>query len=83
MPDDPLDRGIGIAADVDRRTRLLDGLGPQIGRLDVDVLTVVFGGLLGPQRLDRLDAFVEQRTAGLGVGAVIAHLLEIPARADA
>ena len=51
-------------------------------RIEVDVLAVVLGGFVRPQLLDGLDPLVEQRAAGLRVGAVVAQLLEVPARAD-
>ena len=59
--------------------RLPHGLGPAVGRVEIDVLAVVFDGFVGPLGLDGFDALVEQRIASLRVRAVVAQLLDIPA----
>ncbi|KUI24816.1 hypothetical protein AU196_16005 [Mycobacterium sp. IS-1742] len=82
VPDDPLDRRIGVAADVDRWMRFLHRFRAAERRFEVDVPPVVLGGFVGPQRLDGLDALVEQGTAGLRVRAVVAQFLDVPAGAD-
>ncbi len=62
---------------------LLNRLGTKVGRVEVDEGAVIFGGFLGPQCLDGLDALVQQRTPPrLGVGAVVAQLLDVPACTD-
>ena len=63
--------------------RLLDRLRPAPDRVEVDVLAVVGGLVLGPDRLHRLDALAHQREAAVRIGAVVLHLLAVPTRADA
>jgi len=71
-------------AHVDGRMRLLHGLRPGVDRREVDVLTVVLGLALGPDRLHRLDALAqEQETAREVSRAVVRHLLRVPAGAHA
>jgi hypothetical protein len=82
VPDHTPDCGVGIPADVDGRIRLLHGLGPDVGRVEVDVAAVVLGGFVGPQRLDGLDSLVEQAAAGFRVRAVVSEFLDVPACAD-
>ena len=48
------------AADQDRRMRLLHRLRPGLHRIEVDELAVVFGRVLRPDRLHRLDALARQ-----------------------
>jgi hypothetical protein len=83
VPDDPLDCGVGVAADEDGRMRFLHRLRSAVRRREVHVLAVVLGGIVGPKCFDGLDALVQQGTAGLRVGAVVAQLLDVPAGADA
>jgi hypothetical protein len=45
-------------------------------------LAVKFRLLLGPQRLHRQDALAYQLEAGVIAGAVVFHLLDVPAAAD-
>ncbi len=71
------------AADDDRRVRLLHRLGPGHNRVEVDELAVVFGLGFRPDLLHRLDALAHQLGAALEGGAVVLHLLGIPADADA
>ena len=63
--------------------RLLHRLRPEEDRVEVDVLAVVFGLLGGPDLLQRGQLLVDPRASGGGVGAVVAHLLAVPADADA
>src|SRR3981189_2008675 len=83
VSDHPLDRGVGVATDVDGRVRFLDRLGTDVRRTEVDVLAVVLGGFGRPQRPDGLDALVEQRTTRLRVRSMVAQLLDVPAGAHA
>jgi hypothetical protein len=72
VSDHTLDRGVGVAADKDGRMRLPYRLGSAVRRGEVDIFAVVFRRFGGPERLDGLDTFVQQRTASLRVGAVVA-----------
>ena len=63
--------------------RLLHRLRPRPDAIEVDELAVVRGLVLGPDRLHRLDPLAHQREARARVGAVVVHLLEVPAGADA
>src|SRR5262249_46992485 len=67
----------------DRRMRLLERLGGLPGGIEVDEFALVLRCLLGPDALHRLDAFPQDRPAMPEVGAVIAHLLDVPACPDA
>ena len=58
-------------------------LGVRPDPLERDVLAGVAGLLLRPDRLHRLDALAHQRHPRARVGAVVAHLLAVPAGADA
>jgi probable F420-dependent oxidoreductase len=80
---DELQRRAAVAADEDRRVRVLGRLWPAPDPVEVDVAAVVGGLLFGPDRLHRLDALAHQTEAAAGVGAVICHLLEVPTRTDA
>ena len=72
-----------VAAHEHRRMRLLDRLRPAPDRVEVDVLAVVGGLVLGPDRLHRLDPLAHQREAAVRIGPVVLHLLAVPTRADA
>jgi hypothetical protein len=61
--------------------RLLLGLGIEPDRIEVDVLAVVFGLLLGPQLLHGEHALAQQLEAGVVFGAVVLHLVDVPAAA--
>ena len=63
--------------------RLLGGLGPGPDLVEVDVLAVEFGLVLGPDLLHRPHLLAETLEARLVVGAVVFHLLGIPPTADA
>ncbi len=71
------------AADQDRRMRLLHRFWPGHDLVKIDHVAVIFGLGLGPDLLHRLDPLAHQLEAGLGIGAVIFHLVGIPAAADA
>src|SRR5271165_3918108 len=70
------------AADDNRRPRLLHRLRPAFHPWELNEFTMVLGLVLGPDRIHRLNAFAHQLEAGLKGGAVISHLLRIPAAAD-
>ena len=80
--DDAPQRAVGAAADQNRRMGLLDGLRPGPDRVEVDVLAVVLGLVLGPDRLHRLRPLAHEREPPPRVGAVVLHLLLVPAGAD-
>ena len=63
--------------------RSLSGLGPRPDALEVDVLAVVARLILRPDRLDRLDPLGHDRHPHARVGAVVEHLLPVPAGAHA
>src|SRR5579862_3284461 len=81
--DDAAQRVIGLAAEDDRRMRALHRLGIRPDLVEIDHRPVILGLLLGPQRLHREDALAHQLEAGFVAGAVVFHLLDIPAAADA
>jgi hypothetical protein len=66
-----------------RRAGPLGRLGVGPDALEAHVLAVVAGLVLGPDRPHRLDALGHDRHPQARVGAVVAHLLAVPARADA
>ena len=70
------------AADDDRRVWLLHRFGPRRHRAECDEIAVVFGGLLGPDLLHRLDPLAHQLEAGFELGAVVLHFVLVPAAAD-
>ena len=72
-----------VAADQHRRVRRLGGLRPRPDALEVHEAPVVARLVLRPDRLHRLDALAQQLHPGARVGAVVAHLLPVPAGADA
>ena len=53
------------------------GVGPDL--VEVDELAVEFGFLLGPQLLHGERALAQQLEAGVVLGAVVLHLLHVPA----
>ena len=63
--------------------RHLDRLRPGHHRPEIDELAVVFRLGAGPDRLHRLDPLPRQLVAGGEDGAVIGHLILVPAIADA
>ena len=63
--------------------RPLPGLWPRPDRVEIHELAVKRRFVLGPQGLHRQDALAHQLEAGVVSGAVIFHLLDIPAAADA
>src|SRR3954453_1098653 len=62
---------------------LLKGRGGASDPVEVDELAVVARLLFRPERLARLDPLPEDREPALWIRAVVGHLLEIPAGADA
>src|SRR4051794_7126793 len=72
-----------VAADPHRRMGVLDRLRPRPDAVEAHVLSAIRGFGLGPYRLDRLDALAHDRHPHPRVGAVVAHLLAVPAGADA
>src|SRR6185312_13157847 len=81
--DDAAQRVIRLAAQEDRRMRALRRLGPGPDRIEPDHLAAIGGGLLGPDLLHRENAFAHQLEPRLVLGAVVFHLLDVPAAADA
>jgi hypothetical protein len=75
----PGQRGVPIAADVDGRMRLLYRLGPGENRVEVNMLAVELGLVLGPDLLERDQLFVRDRSAGPWIRAVVAHFFTAPA----
>ena len=71
------------AAHEDRRVRLLDRLRPRPDRRRSHELAVERGLVVRPDLLHGQDALAHEREAPLRVGAVVAHLLAVPAAADA
>src|SRR5205085_7776688 len=70
---------IALAAEKDRRMRLLLRLGVEPDRIEVDELAVEFGLLLGPQRFHGEHALAQQLEASVVARAVVLHLLDVPA----
>src|SRR5205814_9818218 len=80
--DDAAQRVIALAAEDDRRVRLLRRLRPRPHLVEIDHLAVIFRLVLGPQRLHREDPLAHQLEARVVAGAMVFHLLDIPAAAD-
>ena len=74
---------LGLGAEQDRRSTRLDRLRIAPHGAEVDKLAVIFGDFLGPDFLHRLDALAQNLPALFEIGAVIFHLLGVPATADA
>src|SRR4051812_3009606 len=72
-----------VAADEHGRVWTLRGLRPGPDAIEVDVLAVIAGLVFGPDRLHRFDPLGHDRHAPARVGAVVLHLLAVPAGADA
>ena len=81
--DDAAQRVVGLAAQQDRRVRLLRRLRVRPDLVEIDHLAVILGLVLRPQRLHRQDALAHQLEARVVAGAVVFHLLDVPAAADA
>ena len=62
--------------------RPLHGLRPHPDRVEADEFPVELGGVLRPDLLHREHLLGEPLEARLGVGAVVLHLLDVPAAAD-
>src|SRR3989442_15890956 len=64
------------------RSRLLLGLGPGPDRVEVHELAVELGDVPRPDLLQRAHLLLEPLEAGLELGAVMLHLLGVPAAAQ-
>src|SRR2546428_4662965 len=80
---DAIERRRAVAADDDRRVRLLDWLriGPDL--VEVHELAVKLGLAVGPDLLHRQHALAQEPPAALPLGAVIGHFFLVPSAADA
>src|ERR1700756_1253442 len=74
---------VALAAEQNRRIRLLLGFGIEPDRVEGDKFAVEFRLVLGPQGLHGQHAFAQYLEAVPVVRTVIFHLLGIPARANA
>src|SRR5579884_1704333 len=74
---------VALAAQQNRRMRLLLRLRPRPDRVEIDHRAVEGGFLFRPQRLHRQDPLAHQLEAGGVAGAVVFHFLDVPAAADA
>src|SRR2546430_4923812 len=72
-----------VAAHQDRWVRLLNGLRERPDPVEIHELAMELRFLLSPNLLHREDALPEQSPSSLEVGAVILHLLGVPATAAA
>src|SRR6185295_19690339 len=81
--DHPVEGLLAVPSDDDRRVRLLErlGIGPDL--LESHEVALVARLALRPDRLHREDALAQQPPAALPRGAVVLHLLRVPAAADA
>src|SRR6185436_17840489 len=80
----PPQGGLAVAADPDRRVRLLNGLGPTVERLESIELAREGRGTLRPQRLEDADVLVSYRAPPLELRrAERLELLAHPSHADA
>src|SRR4029453_12069240 len=75
----PPPRGRALPAEVDRGVRLLHRLRPGEDRIEVDLPAVELRLVVGPDLLERGELLVDTGSAGGRVGAVVAHLLPVPA----
>ena len=74
---------VAFAAEEDRRIRLLLGLGIEPDGVEGDKFAVEFRLVVAPQGLHRQHAFAQNLEAALVSRAVILHLLDVPAPANA
>src|SRR5207247_6551666 len=81
--DDALQGIAALTAQQDRRMRLLLGLRPRPDRIEAHELPVELGDVLGPDLLHRAHLLLEPLEARLELGAVVLHLLGVPAAAEA
>ena len=79
----PVEHRRPFAADDDRRVRPLGRLRPRPDAVEVHVIARVGRLVGGPDGLDRLDPLAHHRHPGARIGAVVGHLLAVPARPDA
>src|ERR1700736_158306 len=78
-----LEGRFGVAAEYDRRMRLLRRLGHELESFDTDRLAVILRRILGPQLLHQREIFARAKSAVLEVHADTFELLFEPADADA
>src|SRR5215471_8725755 len=81
--DHALQRVLALAAEQDGRMWLLGRLGPRPAPVEVDMSAVELGLVLRPDLLEGPHLLLELPEAGLEVGAVVLHLLGVPATTDA
>src|SRR5581483_12320403 len=81
--DDAVEALLVVRPEEDRRVRLLGRLRPLPDAIELDELAVERRLVLGPDALHREDALALELPAPLVVGAVVLHLLDVPAGADA
>jgi hypothetical protein len=74
-------RALRVGADDDRRMRFLDRFWPGHHRLEVHEVAMILG--LCPYHLYGLDTLARQLVAARESGAVVGHLVLVPAVADA
>src|SRR3984957_7334780 len=78
-----LEGRLGIAAEYDRRMRLLRGLGHELESFDANSLAVIVWRILGPQLLHQPEVFARSQRAVLEVHPDAFELFFEPADADA
>src|ERR1700722_7095092 len=78
-----LEGRLGIAAEYDRRMRLLRGLAHELESFDADSLAVILRRILGPQLLHKREIFAGAKRAVLEVHADAFDSLCEPADSDA
>ena len=83
VPRDPPERGVAVAADVDRRVRLLHRLRERARRREVVPAVVVLGHVVDPQRPHDLEVAVGEPAAILAAELERLELLADPPDADA
>jgi hypothetical protein len=79
--DDPPQRVRAVTAYDDWRMGLLDGFGPLPDTVELHELAMELGLVLGPDLLHGQDSLAHQLEAAGGIGAVVGHLLQVPAPA--
>ena len=57
---------------------MLDRLGILVRGVKIDLVSVVFGWISGPQGFHGLDPFTHQSESAVWVGPVVGHLFEVP-----
>src|ERR1700691_73837 len=77
------ERGLGVAAEHDRRMRFLRGLGHELESFDADSLAVIFRRIAGPQLLHQRDVFARAKSGVLKFHSDSFELLFQPTDPDA